>query len=59
MYFTMQEQEKKLPVKPEETKKMGEKLNLDDLESVSAGGAFSDIPRVPTNPIDDDLKGKV
>lgn len=55
----MQEQEKKLPVKSEEAKKMGEKLNLEDLESVSAGGAFSDIPRVPTKPIDDELKGKV
>lgn len=55
----MQEQEKKLPVKPEEAEKTGEKLSLEDLESVSAGSAFSNIPRVPTKPIDDNLKGKV
>lgn len=56
----MQKEEKKVPVAEQETaEKKGEKLSLEDLESVSAGSAFSDIPRVPNNPIDDDLKGKV
>lgn len=33
-------------------------MDLDNLENVT-GGAFEEIPRVPVNPIDDNLKGKI
>lgn len=37
-------------------KKDVQELNLEDLEYVTGGGAFDDVPRVPENPIDDNLK---
>ncbi len=43
----------------EKSLKNEKKLSTEELESISAGGAFSDIPRVPTKPIDDNLKDKV
>ena len=32
---------------------------LDDLEQVTGGGVFTNIPRVPEKPIDDHLREKV
>ena len=32
-------------------------LNLDDLEQVTGGGAFDNVPRVPEHPIDEPLRG--
>ena len=34
-------------------------VDLEDLEQVTGGGVFTDIPRVPEKPIDDQLRGKV
>lgn len=36
-----------------------QELNLDELEQVTGGGAFDNVPRVPQNPIDDTLKSKI
>ncbi len=33
-------------------------VDLEDLEQVTGGGAFSNIPRVPEKPIDDQLRDK-
>ncbi len=33
-------------------------VDLEDLEQVTGGGAFSNIPRIPEKPIDDQLRGK-
>ncbi len=34
-------------------------VELDDLEQVTGGGAFDNVPRVPQNPIDDSLREKI
>lgn len=36
-----------------------QELELDDLEQVTGGGAFDNVPRVPQNPIDDSLREKI
>ncbi len=40
-------------------KKPVQEVNLDDLEQVSGGGVFDNIPRVKNHEIDDDLKSKI
>ena len=36
-----------------------EKLGEDELDGIAgAGNPFADVPRVPTQPIDEDLRGK-
>ena len=47
--------EKKLPVDEQETLE----LDLDDLEQVTGGGAFDNVPRVPQHDIDDSLREKI
>lgn len=47
--------EKNIPADEMETKE----LDLDDLEQVTGGSAFADVPRVPQHDIDDSLKGKI
>ncbi len=47
--------EKKLPVDEQET----QELDLDDLEQVTGGGAFDNVPRVPQHDIDDSLREKI
>ena len=34
-------------------------ISIDDLDEVAGGGAFSNIPRVPTKNIDDKVKEKI
>ena len=34
-------------------------VELDELEQVTGGGVFDDIPRVPEHKIDDNLKKKI
>ncbi len=36
-----------------------QEIELDDLEQVTGGGAFSDVPRVKEHLIDDSLRKKV
>ena len=45
------------PNTPEKVNEQIKKLDLNDLDQVSgAGDPFAEIPRVPENPIDDDLR---
>lgn len=44
--------------KAEETQEPRE-LSLDELEQVTGGGVFDNVPRVPQKPIDDDLRSKI
>ena len=41
-----------------ENKKIQE-VDLEDLEKVTGGGAFDNVPRVPEHNIDDNLKSKI
>ena len=34
-------------------------VSLEDLDEVSGGAAFANIPRVPTNEIDDNVRDKI
>ena len=34
-------------------------VELDELEQVTGGGAFDNIPRVPEHKLDDNLKSKI
>ena len=34
-------------------------VSLDDLDEVSGGAAFANIPRVPTKEIDDNVRDKI
>jgi hypothetical protein len=42
-----------------ENEKEVQEVNLEDLEKVTGGTAFGDVPRVPEKAIDDSLKSKV
>ena len=42
-----------------EKEKNTQELDLEDLEQVTGGGAFDNVPRVPERNIDDKLKGKI
>lgn len=45
------------PQRKEETMQTIKDLSLDALDEVVGGGnPFQDVPRVPTNPIDDELR---
>jgi hypothetical protein len=53
------EKVEKLTKKKAVDKEEKEELSLDELDQVSgAGNPFKNIPRVPTQPIDDDLRDK-
>lgn len=43
----------------EKNQKNGVTLTDESLETVSGGGFGDDIPRVPENPIDDDVKNNI
>lgn len=45
----------------EKTAKNNEKkeISVEQLSEVTGGGAFSDVPRVPEKPIDDELRDKI
>ncbi|HIU57963.1 MAG TPA: hypothetical protein IAA61_09185 [Candidatus Ornithomonoglobus merdipullorum] len=45
--------------KKEDENKDVQEIELDDLEQVTGGGAFDNVPRVPQNPIDDSLREKI
>ena len=46
-----------IPDLPEESKEQPKELSLDELDAVTgAGDPFADIPSVPTQPIDDELR---
>lgn len=51
----MSETKKKLITEEVETKE----VSLDDLDEVSGGAAFDNIPRVPTKEIDDNVRDKI
>lgn len=36
-----------------------QELELDELEQVTGGGVFDDVPRVPQKPIDEPLRSKI
>ena len=42
-----------------EKEKNTQELDLEDLEKVTGGGAFDNVPRVPEHKIDDNLKSKI
>ena len=44
--------------KKEDDKSVRE-IELDELENVTGGGAFDNVPRVPEHKIDDSLKRKI
>ena len=45
------------PDLPEEIKDLPEELSMEELDAVTgAGDPFADIPRVPENPIDPELR---
>jgi hypothetical protein len=45
--------------KEKENEKKVQEINLEELEQVTGGSAFGDVPRVPEKAIDDSLKNKV
>ncbi|MBR4880133.1 MAG: hypothetical protein IKU13_09950 [Clostridia bacterium] len=52
--------EDKKKVNPNEVKETEEKeISLEKLDKVVGGGAFSNIPRVPTQTIDETVKEKI
>lgn len=48
-------EEKNLPADEKET----QELDLDELEQVTGGNAFADVPRVPQHDIDASLREKI
>lgn len=42
----------------DEEKQEVQDLSLEDLEQVTGGGTFDNVPRVPENPIDEPLRGR-
>ncbi len=44
--------------KKEEEKKILE-IDVDELEQVTGGGLFDEVPHVPEKPIDDSLRSKI
>lgn len=45
--------------KKEDENKDVQEIELDDLEQVTGGGAFDNVPRVPQKQIDDALREKI
>ncbi len=43
----------------EKEKKNTQEVDLEDLEQVTGGGAFDNVPRVPEHKVDDSLRGKI
>ena len=43
----------------EEVETDEKEISIDDLDEVAGGGAFSNIPRVPTKNIDDKVKENI
>ena len=42
-----------------EKEKNTQELDLEELEQVTGGGAFDNVPRVPEHKIDDSLRSKI